>query len=131
MKSTGLGQPLRGGLNLSGDVGSIDNCASPMATIDVTGIDKSAYERLPGMRDGTLEYTAFFNTAIGQAHPTFSALPTTDVVQLYATGTAIGDPAAGIVAKQINYDGKRRTTARSRSRCRRRPTRTASTGAAW
>lgn len=154
MRSTGLGQRLYvGGVNLSGDVGSIDNCSSPLAVIDVTRLGKSAYERLAGARDGTLEYTAFFNPGVAETlgdtftaffnpgfetwaetwadtyvdtytasyspaaltghqglssgHRVLSALPISDVVQTYCTGTAIGDPAAALVAKQINYDGQR------------------------
>lgn len=107
-KSSGLGQRLfAGGVNLSGDIGSIDGCSSPIGTLDVTGIDKSAIERIGGLRDGQLDFTAFFNPSAGTAHPTLSALPTTDVHELYCTGTAIGAPAAGLVAKQIGYDGKR------------------------
>jgi hypothetical protein len=107
-KASGLGQRLFcGGFNVSGDIGSIDNAASPVATLDVTGIDKSAMERIGGLRDGALDYTAFFNPADDQAHEVFSALPTTDVHELYCTGTTLGDPAAGMLAKQINYDGKR------------------------
>lgn len=107
-KSTGLGQRLYvAGVNVSGDIGSIDNCASPLAVQDVTGIDKSAIERIPGLLDGALDYTAFFNPSPGAAHDVFSDLPTADVHELYCTGTAIGDPAAGLVAKQIGYDLKR------------------------
>ena len=36
-----------------------------------------------------------------------SALPTTDVGVLYAVGNTLGEPAAGLVAKQVNYDGTR------------------------
>lgn len=109
-KTSGLGQRLYvGGVDLSGDIGSIDGCSSPIATLDVTGIDKAAIERIGGLRDGQLDFTAFFNTALGTAHPTLSALPTADIAELYCTGTAIGDPAAGLVAKQLNYDGKRGT----------------------
>ena len=107
-KASGLGQRLFiGGSNVSGDIGSIDNAASPVAPLDVTGIDKSAIERIGGLKDGALDYTAFFNPSDDQAHEVFSALPTTDVHELYCTGTTLGDPAAGMLAKQINYDGKR------------------------
>jgi hypothetical protein len=96
-----------GGYNLSGDIGSIDKIAGPMKPIEVTGIDKGAFERIGGQRDGAISWTAFFNTAIGQAHPVLSALPTADVVVTYCRGTALGDPCASMVAKQLNYDGNR------------------------
>lgn len=107
-KTSGLGQRLFvAGIDLSGDIGSIDSCSSPRAVLDVTGIDKSAMERIHGGKDGALEYTAFFNPATGASHDTFSALPTSDVHEMWCTGTAIGDPAACMVAKQIGYDGTR------------------------
>lgn len=109
-KSAGLGQRLYlDGINLSGDVGSIDSCSSPRAVLDVTGIDKSAMERIHALKDGALDFTAFWNPAAGAAHVNLSTLPTTDRALLYATGTAIGDPGAGMVAKQLNYDGTRAT----------------------
>ncbi len=109
-KSNGLGQRLyAGGVNVSGDIGMSDNCASPLTTLAVTAIDKSAMERIPGLKDGALDFTAYFNPASGASHDTFAALPTADVGLLYCTGTAIGDPAAAMVAKQIGYDGKRGT----------------------
>lgn len=107
-KTSGLGQRLFvSGVDVSGDIGSIDNCASPLATLDATDITQLAMARLAGLKDGALDFTAFFDPATGASHDTFSALPTTDVHELYCTGTAIGDPAAGMVAKQIGYDGKR------------------------
>lgn len=107
-KSSGLGDNCYvGGYNLSGDIGSIDKIAGPMKPIEVTGIDKSAFERIGGQRDGSISWTAFFNTDIGRAHPVLSALPTGDVVVTYCRGTTLGDPCASMVAKQLNYDGNR------------------------
>lgn len=54
-----------------------------------------------------MEFVSYFNTAAGKAHPVLSALPTTDVILTYARGTTLGNPAACLVAKQINYDGTR------------------------
>jgi hypothetical protein len=106
-KSSGLGDRLFvGGYDLSGDVNSPALSGGP-APLVVTGIDKGAFERIGGVRDGSLGWTAFFNTAIGQAHPVLSALPTGDVQVAYCRGTTLGDPAACIVAKQIGYDGTR------------------------
>jgi hypothetical protein len=64
-------------------------------------------ERLEGLRDGALDYTAFFNPGLAATHSVLSALPTSDQYLLYCTGTTQGDPAAGLLAKQINYDPKR------------------------
>lgn len=108
-KSSGLGQRLLvHGVNLSGDVGAIGRVGGGPAVLDVTGIDVSAFERIGGLRDGSIEFTAFFNVAASQAHPTLSTLPTTDrIVTVLTNGTTVATPAASCVAKQINYDGTR------------------------
>lgn len=107
-KTSGLGQRLLwAAVDVSGDIGSIDGIHGGPALLDVTGIDKSAMERIGGLRDGGLEFTSYFNPSAGAAHPTFSALPTVDVVVSYLTGTTLGVPAAGLVAKQIDYAPKR------------------------
>jgi hypothetical protein len=107
-KSSGLGDNFYcGGFNVSGDIGSINKIAGPMKPIEVTAIDKSAMERIGGLRDGSMSWSAFFNTFAGQAHPVLSALPRTDVVATYCRGTTLGDPCASMVAKQLNYDGNR------------------------
>lgn len=108
-KQTGLGDQLYvDGYNLSGDIGSLGRISSGVTgTHDVTGIDKSAHERLLGVRDGGIDFSAFFNDAAGQAHPRLSALPTTDRVLTYCRGTSLGNPAGALVGKQINYDPTR------------------------
>lgn len=107
-KQSGLGDNLYvGGYDLSGDIGSIQRVASPRATLDSTGINKLANERLLGQRDGAIEFTAYFNKAAGQEHLVLSALPTADVVGSYFRGTTLGNPSACLVAKQINYDPTR------------------------
>jgi hypothetical protein len=106
-KESGLGDRLYvGGYDLSGDVNSPSLSGGP-APLVVTGIDKGATERIGGVRDGNMGWTAFFNTAVGQAHPVLSALPTADVHVAYLHTTLLGAPAATIVAKQIGYDGSR------------------------
>lgn len=107
-KTSGLGDELLvGGYQLSGDVQSVDNISCPAAVLDVTGINKSAYERIIGLRDGAMEITTFFNAATDQQHEVLSALPETDVHLMYCRGTSQGNPAACMVAKQVNYDGTR------------------------
>lgn len=96
-----------GSVNLSGDVGSIEKVGGGIATLDVTGIDKAAVERIGGLRDGGIEFTSFFNPSAGASHKTLSALPSTDVLVSYLRGTVIGSPVASCLAKQVNYDGTR------------------------
>ncbi len=107
-KQNGLGDNLYvGGYDLSGDVGAVDRVAGPMSPLDVTGINKSAYERLGGRRDGVIDFTTYFNPTAGQAHPVLSPLPTADVHVAYCRGTTLGNQAACMVAKQVNYDPTR------------------------
>ncbi|MEU2510568.1 hypothetical protein [Streptomyces syringium] len=107
-KQGGLGDNLYvAGYDLSGDIGSLGGISGGPAALEVTGIDKSAFERIGGLRDGKLEYTAWFNKATDRAHLRLSTLPTGDVITTYFRGTALGGASANIVAKQINYDGTR------------------------
>ncbi len=104
-KSTGLGAALWvGGYDVSGDTQSFKT-GVPLKMIDVTGIDKSAHERLPGQRDGLLQAVNFFNKT--GAHVPLSALPRTDVIAIAGTANTLGAPAFAVNAKQIGYDPTR------------------------
>jgi hypothetical protein len=107
-KQSGLGDRLLvAGYDLSGDVGSIGELSGGPGVLPGTGIDKSAEERLFGVHDGAINYTAFFNKASNRAHPRLSALPTTDQLVTYCHGSTLGNPGAAMFAKQITYDGTR------------------------
>lgn len=107
-KQSGLGDNFYiDGVNLSGDISVVDNVHGGLAVLDVTGIDKSAYERIGGLRDGSIDFTTHFNKAASQQHPTLKTLPTTDRIVTYNKGTTLGNAAAALVAKQINYDPTR------------------------
>jgi hypothetical protein len=105
---TGLANKLYiGGRDLSGDIGSLSRIGGSKATLDFTSIEDEGMRRKGGLRDGSIEFVSYFNNATGQAHPTFSALPTTDVVCTYGAGTTLGDISACLVGNQINYDPNR------------------------
>ncbi len=107
-KQSGLGDQLYvGGNDLSGDTGSVGAVGGGASALDVTGINKSAFERIGGKRDGRIEFSSWFNPAAGQAHPVLSALPTTDVLVSYLHGTTLGGPAASVLGKQVGYDPTR------------------------
>ncbi|CAM5251007.1 hypothetical protein SGLAM104S_01634 [Streptomyces glaucescens] len=117
-KRTGLAQAFYlGGYNLSGDTGAGNEIGGGLSgTQDVTGIDKSAYERKGLTRDGRLSWTAFFNpekasdnpgVTEDRAHTVLSSLPTTDRHMMWCTGTSIGSPTACMVGKQIDYNPSR------------------------
>jgi hypothetical protein len=108
-KQSGLGDALIvGGNVISGDVNALSKISGTVVALDFTGIDKSAPERQGGLRDGAIDFTAFYNdTALTGAHAVLKPLPYTDVLVTYLRGTALGGSAAMLVAKQINYDGTR------------------------
>lgn len=109
-KQSGLGDALLiAGFNASGDIQQLGRIGGGPALLNFTGIDKSAYERKGGLRDGAFEMTTFFNsdTVTPATHQKLSALPRTDVIMTYCRGTALGDAAASLVAKQANYDPNR------------------------
>ncbi len=107
-KESGLGDNLFiGRYNVSGDVGSVGTISGGNAPLEVTAIDKSAMERLGGLRSGTIEYTSFFNTSANQSHLAHRGLFTTDRTVTYLRGTTLGNAAASMEAKQINYDPTR------------------------
>ncbi|MEU3851721.1 hypothetical protein [Streptomyces sp. NPDC029554] len=109
-KTSGLGDGLYiAGYNASGDIQQLGRIGGGPALLNMTGIDKAAYERKGGLRDGAFEMTTFFNsdTVTPATHEELSALPRTDVVLTYCRGTSLGDPAASLVSKQIGYDPSR------------------------
>lgn len=105
-KSTGMGDNLYvDGIDLSGDTGSLSRIGGGPAPLEVTGINKHAFERLGGVRNGAITWSSWWNPT--GAHPALSSLPRTDRIITYMHGAAIGSPAASCVAKQINYDPAR------------------------
>lgn len=107
-KQSGLGDNFYvGEYNLSGDVQALDTISSPRGVLPVTGIDKSAMERIHSTKDGLMEVTTYFNKAASHAFPVLKALATADVICTYCRSTTLGKPAASLVAKQIGYDGSR------------------------
>lgn len=110
-KQSGLGSALLvGGTDLSGDIGALDTISGGPAVLDVTSISKSAPERIGGLRSGDLQFTSWFNPAVGAEHDVLSALPTSNVVATALIGPspfAVGGPAVSLTGKQINYDGTR------------------------
>lgn len=108
-KQGGMGDALFiAGYDLSGDTASLTriNGGTPN-TQDMTGINKSAYERAGLKRDGGFTWQTFFNKATDQAHLRYSTLPRTSVIGTYCRSTILAAPAAASQYKQMNYDGER------------------------
>lgn len=108
-KQSGLGDLIFvGGFDLSGDVGSVSRIGDPSTLLDVTAIQSSGYERIYGLYDGEISFNSFFNDANDQEHEALAAKGAgADRVVSYFKGSAIGNMAAGLLAKQINYDWTR------------------------
>lgn len=104
-KQSGLGDQFSvGGYDLGGDVGSLQQINGGPAPLEVTGIIKSAPERLGGERNGGIQFSSWFNKSAGHAHPVLSALPRTDVIAMYGRGSSIGSPGAACVGVQVDYN---------------------------
>jgi hypothetical protein len=107
-KTSGLGDGLLiDGVDLSGDTGGLGAIGSSRPTTGVTGIDKSAQERIHLTKNGRIEWQSWFNPAAAAAHAELSTLPLTDRIITYLRGRTLGNPAASMVGKQINYDPNR------------------------
>lgn len=107
-KQSGLGDHLLvGGRDISGDIGSVQRVAGGPAALDLTDITQSAYDREGGLRDGGIDFTAWFDKAANASHLTLAPLPTADTLVTYCRGYAIGAPCASCVAKQVGYDPTR------------------------
>lgn len=68
---------------------SLDN---PMATFDVTGIDKSVHERLAALQDAKITLSMGFNPATDKQHAIFSVgqtVPRQIVIPFPATGGSL------------------------------------------
>ena len=106
-KKAGLAQKFFHGIyDLSGDVGSVDTWSTPISVLDVTGIDKSAMERVQGLADGTFAFTAFFNAAALAAHVALR-VPTAGAPVTWAIGQSVGDVAGMIQGVGVSYDPTR------------------------
>jgi hypothetical protein len=106
-KGTGLGARLYvGGYDISGDTQALDTVSGSAAMLDTTDITQSAHSRLPGLRDGTMGFTVYFDKT--GAHVPLSSLPTSDTIMTFlAPPVALGCAGACLNAKQVNYDPTR------------------------
>lgn len=86
-KASGLGWTTCSVDDASGTAKTIKNditdlqFATPRAVQDVTGIDKSAMERLLLLADFSITLKGVFNAATGQAHDVFKTVPSTSVAR--------------------------------------------------
>lgn len=109
-KSGGLGDNFYvDGFDLSGDVNSLSRIGGGPAALDMTDITQSAFERQGGLKDGEMAFNTYMNDSTGRANKVLRLLPYTDVHMFYARGTTLGNQAACMVAKQVDYNPTRAT----------------------
>lgn len=68
--------------------------ATPRGVQDVTGIDKSAMERLLLLADASVDFNGVFNDATNASHDVFKTVPSTSVART-VTLTVSGQTLAG------------------------------------
>lgn len=84
-KESGLGMSITiddnaaSGQDLSNDIQSCE-VAVPRGVLDVTGVDKYAYERLLGLADGSATFNTIFNDAANKSHAVFKTIPASTAV---------------------------------------------------
>jgi len=78
---------------ISNDITSID-WATPREEQDITGLDKSARERLLLLADFTVSISGVFNDATNMSHAVFSTVPSSSVART-TTLTISGQVLAG------------------------------------
>lgn len=109
-KTSGMGMAVFvDGYDISGDFQSFGRLGGGPAVIETTGVDKSAFERIGGRRDGAIEGVTYFNpeTIAGggsadRAHLVLKLPPSAD--RLVTVAHPAGGEALNLVSKQINYD---------------------------
>ncbi len=93
-KTSGLGWTTFSVDDSGGNVRDIKNdvtnlsIGTPRAVWDVTGIDKSAFERLLLLADLTVTANVIFNPATNRSHDVFKTVPSTSVAR--TTSMAVG-----------------------------------------
>ena len=81
----------------------------PQDLLDITGIDKSARERLIGLGDGTVSITGVFNAASNQSHDVFKTRSGTRTVTYAVGGNTSSNPVLTMEMLVGSYDLSRGT----------------------
>ncbi|NUS54141.1 MAG: hypothetical protein HOV66_04660 [Streptomycetaceae bacterium] len=71
--------------------------ATPRTVQDVTGIDKSAMERLLLLADFTITLNGVFNPATNMSHDVFKTIPSTSVTRAVAMTVAAKSLSANVL----------------------------------
>jgi hypothetical protein len=110
-KQSGIGQTTLSIDDASGTVRAIKNditnwdVGTPRNTQDVTGVDKSAIERLLLLADMSFSPTGVFNPSANQAHDVFKTVPSTSVAR--TTTLTVGGVTLAAELLYTDYSLKR------------------------
>ena len=66
--------------DISNDITSME-FSTPRGVQDITGLDKSAIERLLVLADGAVTMTGVFNDAVNKSHDVFKTVPSSSVIR--------------------------------------------------
>jgi hypothetical protein len=106
-KKSGLAQKLfSGAFDISGDTSAISSWSTPVEVLNVTGIDKSAIERLQGRAAAAISFNVFFNDASGAAHLA-QRVPSAATNFTWGAGQTVGDVAGMMAGMTTSYDPTR------------------------
>lgn len=117
-KTSGLGSAVKVA-DASASVQTITNdvtnyqFSTPRATQDVTGVDKSANERILLLADYSVTLNGVFNTASNMSHAVLSTISSTSVtrsVELDPIGTTTGNPKLAVNCLLTDYQITRSNT---------------------
>jgi hypothetical protein len=104
--TSGLGENFMvDGYDLSGAVGEATRISGSQATLDVPVIAKKGMQRLPGLRDGGIDWKSWFDDTV--VHPPLKSLTDADKVATWFFGVALGARTASMTGKHIAYDPTR------------------------
>ena len=87
--------------------------STPRAVQDVTGVDKSANERILLLADYSVTLNGVFNVASNMSHAVFKTIPSTSVVrsvELDVIGTTTGQPVMAVNCLLTDYQLTRANT---------------------
>lgn len=91
--------------DISNDITSF-TVSTPRGEQDITGIDKSAMERLLVLADGKVSLKGVFNAAADKSHAIFSTVPSTSVARLVTINfppIATGSPVLAMTVQFADY----------------------------
>ncbi len=76
---------------------------TPRTVQDITGVDKSAFERLQLLADFTVTLNGVFNSAANQSHDVFKTVPSTSVNRAVSLTVASGSNVMAVNAIFNDY----------------------------